>query len=153
MNKSGKIFWLLLSILFAVGSITAGTIYDGKRKKNLEIQTVKTVKTTSSIKLEETNNNIEEKDKTSKTEESKSKTKNSEEDSNLTEADSTAVTNAESLISVIIVDGQVGSNFTLDDYKAAKLAVDDLPSSSKKTELSGKITQIETALTNMGIAY
>ncbi|MDT2782790.1 hypothetical protein ACQUEF_08650 [Vagococcus fluvialis] len=152
MNKSGKIFWLLLSILFAVGSITAGTIYDGKRKKNLEIQTVKTVKTTSSIKLEETNN-IEEKDKTSKTEESKSKTKNSEEDSNLTEADSTAVTNAESLISVIIVDGQVGSNFTLDDYKAAKLAVDNLPSSSKKTELSGKITQIETALTNMGIAY
>ncbi|MCM2138954.1 hypothetical protein [Vagococcus fluvialis] len=149
MNKSGKIFWLLLSILFAVGSITAGTIYDGKRKKNLEIQTVKT---TSSIKLEETNN-IEEKDKTSKTEESKSKTKNSEEDSNLTEADSTAVTNAESLISVIIVDGQVGSNFTLDDYKAAKLAVDNLPSSSKKTELSGKITQIETALTNMGIAY
>ena len=152
MNKSGKIFWLLLSILFAVGSITAGTIYDGKRKKNLEIQTVKTVKTTSSIKLEETNN-IEEKDKTSKTEESKSKTKNSEEDSNLTEADSTAVTNAESLISVIIVDGQVGSNFTLDDYKAAKLAVDNLPSSSKKTELSEKITQIETALTNMGIAY
>ncbi|MGL5684947.1 MAG: hypothetical protein ACRCXQ_04035 [Vagococcus fluvialis] len=152
MNKSGKIFWLLLSILFAVGSITAGTIYDGKRKKNLEIQTVKTVKTTSSIKLEETNN-IEEKDKTSKTEESKSKTKNSEEDSNLTEADSTAVTNAESLISVIIVDGQVGSNFTLDDYKAAKLAVDNLPSSAKKTELSGKITQIETALTNMGIAY
>lgn len=152
MNKSGKIFWLLLSILFAVGSITAGTIYDGKRKKNLEIQTVKTVKTTSSIKLEETNN-IEEKDKTSKTEESKSKTKNSEEDSNLTEAESTAVTNAESLISVIIVDGQVGSNFTLDDYKAAKLAVDNLPSSSKKTELSGKITQIETALTNMGIAY
>ncbi|MBO0436260.1 hypothetical protein [Vagococcus fluvialis] len=150
MNKSGKIFWLLLSILFAVGSITAGTIYDGKRKKNLEIQTVKT---TSSIKLEETNNDIEEKDKTSKTEESKTKTKNSEEDSNLTEADSTAVTNAENLISVIIVDGQVGSNFTLDDYKAAKLAVDNLPSSSKKTELSGKITQIETALTNMGIAY
>jgi hypothetical protein len=149
MNKSGKIFWLLLSILFAVGSITAGTIYDGKRKKNLEIQTVKT---TSSIKLEETNN-IEEKDKTSKTEESKTKTKNSEEDSNLTEADSTAVANAENLISVIIVDGQVGSNFTLDDYKAAKLAVDNLPSSSKKTELSGKITQIETALTNMGIAY
>lgn len=149
MNKSGKIFWLLLSILFAVGSITAGTIYDGKRKKNLEIQTVKT---TSSIKVEETNN-IEEKDKTSKTEESKSKTKNSEEDSNLTEADSTAVTNAENLISVIIVDGQVGSNFTLDDYKAAKLAVDNLPSSAKKTELSGKITQIETALTNMGIAY
>lgn len=149
MNKSGKIFWLLLSILFAVGSITAGTIYDGKRKKNLEIQTVKT---TSSIKLEETNN-IEEKDKTSKTEESKTKTKNSEEDSNLTEADSTAVTNAENLISVIIVDGQVGSNFTLDDYKAAKLAVDNLPSSSKKTELSEKITQIETALTNMGIAY
>lgn len=150
MNKSGKIFWLLLSILFAVGSITAGTIYDGKRKKNLEIQTVKT---TSSIKLEETNNDndIEEKDKTSKTEESK--TKNSEEDSNLTEADSTAVTNAENLISVIIVDGQVGSNFTLDDYKAAKLAVDNLPSSAKKTELSGKITQIETALTNMGIAY
>lgn len=148
MNKSGKIFWLLLSILFAVGSITAGTIYDGKRKKNLEIQTVKT---TSSIKLEETNNDIEEKDKTSKTEESK--TKNSEEDSNLTEADSTAVTNAENLISVIIVDGQVGSNFTLDDYKAAKLAVDNLPSSTKKTELSGKITQIETALTNMGIAY
>lgn len=150
MNKSGKIFWLLLSILFAVGSITAGTIYDGKRKKNLEIQTVKT---TSSIKLEETNNDIEEKDKTSKTEESKTKTKNSEEDSNLTEADSTAVTNAENLISVIIVDGQVGSNFTLDDYKAAKLAVDNLPSSSKKTELSEKITQIETALTNMGIAY
>lgn len=150
MNKSGKIFWLLLSILFAVGSITAGTIYDGKRKKNLEIQTVKT---TSSIKLEETNNDIEEKDKTSKTEESKTKTKNSEEDSNLTEADSTAVTNAENLISVIIVDGQVGSNFTLDDYKAAKLAVDNLPSSAKKTELSGKITQIETALTNMGIAY
>ena len=150
MNKSGKIFWLLLSILFAVGSITAGTIYDGKRKKNLEIQTVKT---TSSIKLEETNNDIEEKGKTSKTEESKTKTKNSEEDSNLTEADSTAVTNAESLISVIIVDGQVGSNFTLDDYKAAKLAVDNLPSSSKKTELSEKITQIETALTNMGIAY
>lgn len=150
MNKSGKIFWLLLSILFAVGSITAGTIYDGKRKKNLEIQTVKT---TSSIKLEETNNDIEEKDKTSKTEESKTKTKNSEEDSNLTEADSTAVTNAENLISVIIVDGQVGSNFTLDDYKAAKLAVDNLPSSTKKTELSGKITQIETALTNMGIAY
>lgn len=150
MNKSGKIFWLLLSILFAVGSITAGTIYDGKRKKNLEIQTVKT---TSSIKLEETNNDIEEKGKTSKTEESKTKTKNSEEDSNLTEADSTAVTNAENLISVIIVDGQVGSNFTLDDYKAAKLAVDNLPSSSKKTELSGKITQIETALTNMGIAY
>ncbi|MDR2276331.1 MAG: hypothetical protein LBE23_00635 [Vagococcus sp.] len=150
MNKSGKIFWLLLSILFAVGSITAGTIYDGKRKKNLEIQTVKT---TSSIKLEETNNDIEEKDKTSKTEESKTKTKNSEEDSNLTEADSTAITNAENLISVIIVDGQVGSNFTLDDYKAAKLAVDNLPSSSKKTELSGKITQIETALTNMGIAY
>jgi hypothetical protein len=149
MNKSGKIFWLLLYILFAVGSITAGTIYDGKRKKNLEIQTVKT---TSSIKLEETNN-IEEKDKTSKTEESKTKTKNSEEDSNLTEADSTAVANAENLISVIIVDGQVGSNFTLDDYKAAKLAVDNLPSSSKKTELSGKITQIETALTNMGIAY
>ncbi|UDM80907.1 hypothetical protein [Vagococcus fluvialis] len=148
MNKSGKIFWLLLSILFAVGSITAGTIYDGKRKKNLEIQTVKT---TSSIKLEETNNDIEEKGKTSKTEESK--TKNSEEDSNLTEADSTAVTNAENLISVIIVDGQVGSNFTLDDYKAAKLAVDNLPSSSKKTELSEKITQIETALTNMGIAY
>ncbi|MBO0443822.1 hypothetical protein [Vagococcus fluvialis] len=150
MNKSGKIFWLLLSILFAVGSITAGTIYDGKRKKNLEIQTVKT---TSSIKLEETNNDIEEKGKTSKTEESKTKTKNSEEDSNLTEADSTAVTNAENLISVIIVDGQVGSNFTLDDYKAAKLAVDNLPSSSKKTELSEKITQIETALTNMGIAY
>lgn len=150
MNKSGKIFWLLLSILFAVGSITAGTIYDGKRKKNLEIQTVKT---TSSIKLEETNNDIEEKDKTSKTEESKTKTKNSEEVSNLTEADSIAVTNAENLISVIIVDGQVGSNFTLDDYKAAKLAVDNLPSSSKKTELSGKITQIETALTNMGIAY
>lgn len=150
MNKSGKIFWLLLSILFAVGSITAGTIYDGKRKKNLEIQTVKT---TSSIKLEETNNDIEEKDKTSKTEESKTKTKNSEEDSNLTEADSTAVTNAENLISVIIVDGQVGSNFTLDDYKAAKLAVENLPSSAKKTELSGKITQIETALTNMGIAY
>ncbi|WP_288395870.1 hypothetical protein [uncultured Vagococcus sp.] len=150
MNKSGKIFWLLLSILFAVGSITAGTIYDGKRKKNLEIQTVKT---TSSIKLEETNNDIEEKDKTSKTEESKTKTKNSEEDSNLTEADSTGVTNAENLISVIIVDGQVGSNFTLDDYKAAKLAVDNLPSSAKKTELSGKITQIETALTNMGIAY
>lgn len=150
MNKSGKIFWLLLSILFAVGSITAGTIYDGKRKKNLEIQTVKT---TSSIKLEETNNDIEEKDKTSKTEESKTKTKNSEEDSNLTETDSTAVTNAENLISVIIVDGQVGSNFTLDDYKAAKLAVDNLPSSAKKTELSGKITQIETALTNMGIAY
>lgn len=150
MNKSGKIFWLLLSILFAVGSITAGTIYDGKRKKNLEIQTVKT---TSSIKLEETNNDIEEKDKTSKTEESKTKTKNSEGDSNLTEADSTAITNAENLISVIIVDGQVGSNFTLDDYKAAKLAVDNLPSSSKKTELSGKITQIETALTNMGIAY
>ena len=150
MNKSGKIFWLLLSILFAVGSITAGTIYDGKRKKNLEIQSVKT---TSSIKLEETNNDIEEKDKTSKTEELKTKTKNSEEDSNLTEADSTAVTNAESLISVIIVDGQVGSNFTLDDYKAAKLAVDNLPSSAKKTELSGKITQIETALTNMGIAY
>lgn len=150
MNKSGKIFWLLLSILFAVGSITAGTIYDGKRKKNLEIQTVKT---TSSIKLEETNNDIEEKDKTSKTEESKTKTKNSEEDSNLTEADFTAVTNAENLISVIIVDGQVGSNFTLDDYKAAKLAVDNLPSSAKKTELSGKITQIETALTNMGIAY
>ena len=100
MNKSGKIFWLLLSILFAVGSITAGTIYDGKRKKNLEIQTVKT---TSSIKLEETNNDIEEKGKTSKTEESKTKTKNSEEDSNLTEADSTAVTNAENLISVIIV--------------------------------------------------
>lgn len=147
MNKSGKIFSLLLSILFAVGSITAGTIYDGKRKKKLEIQTVKT---TSTNKLEETNN-IEEKDKTSKTEESK--TKNYEEDSNLTEADSTAVTNAESLISVIIVDGQVGSNFTLDDYKAAKLAVDNLPSSSKKTELSGKITQIETALTNMGIAY
>lgn len=150
MNKSGKFFWLLLSILFAVGSITAGTIYDGKRKKNLEIQTVKT---TSSIKLEETNNDIEEKDKTSKTEESKTKTKNSEEDSNLTEADSTAVTNAENLISVIIVDGQVGSNFTLDDYKAAKLAVENLPSSAKKTELSGKITQIETALTNMGIAY
>ncbi|MFI3803845.1 hypothetical protein [Vagococcus fluvialis] len=150
MNKSGKIFWLLLSILFAVGSITAGTIYDGKRKKNLEIQTVKT---TSSIKLEETNNDIEEKGKTSKTEESKTKTKNSEEDSNLTEADSTAVTNAENLISVIIVDGQVGSNFTLDDYKAAKLAVDNLSSSSKKTELSEKITQIETALTNMGIAY
>lgn len=150
MNKSGKIFWLLLSILFAVGSITAGTIYDGKRKKNLEIQTVKT---TSSIKLEETNNDIEEKDKTFKTEESKTKTKNSEEDSNLTEADSTAVTNAENLISVIIVDGQVGSNFTLDDYKAAKLAVENLPSSAKKTELSGKITQIETALTNMGIAY
>ncbi|MBO0420587.1 hypothetical protein [Vagococcus fluvialis] len=150
MNKSGKIFWLLLSILFAVGSITAGTIYDGKRKKNLEIQTVKT---TSSIKLEETSNDIEEKDKTSKTEESKTKTKNSEEDSNLTEADSTAVANAENLISVIIVDGQVGSNFTLDDYKAAKLAVDNLPSSAKKTELSGKITQIETALTNMGIAY
>ena len=150
MNKSGKIFWLLLSILFAEGSITAGTIYDGKRKKNLEIQTVKT---TSSIKLEETNNDIEEKGKTSKTEESKTKTKNSEEDSNLTEADSTAVTNAENLISVIIVDGQVGSNFTLDDYKAAKLAVDNLPSSSKKTELSEKITQIETALTNMGIAY
>ncbi|MFI3603555.1 hypothetical protein [Vagococcus fluvialis] len=150
MNKSGKNFWLLLSILFAVGSITAGTIYDGKRKKNLEIQTVKT---TSSIKLEETNNDIEEKGKTSKTEESKTKTKNSEEDSNLTEADSTAVTNAENLISVIIVDGQVGSNFTLDDYKAAKLAVDNLPSSSKKTELSEKITQIETALTNMGIAY
>ncbi|MEQ7221091.1 hypothetical protein DFR54_1039 [Vagococcus fluvialis] len=150
MNKSGKIFWLLLSILFAVGSITAGTIYDGKRKKNLEIQTVKT---TSSIKLEETNNDIEEKGKTSKTEESKTKTKNSEEDSNLTEADSTAVTNAENLISVIIVDGQVGSNFTLDDYKSAKLAVDNLPSSSKKTELSEKITQIETALTNMGIAY
>ena len=150
MNKSGKIFWLLLSILFAVGSITAGTIYDGKRKKNLEIQTVKT---TSSIKLEETNNDIEEKDKTSKTEESKTKTKNSEEVSNLTEADSIAVTNAENLISVIIVDGQVGSNFTLDDYKAAKLAVDNLPSSSKKTELSEKITQIETALTNMGIAY
>lgn len=150
MNKSGKIFWLLLSILFAVGSITAGTIYDGKRKKNLEIQTVKT---TSSIKLEETNNYIEEKDNTSKTEESKTKTKNSEEDSNLTETDSAAVANAENLISVIIVDGQVGSNFTLDDYKAAKLAVDNLPSSSKKTELSGKITQIETALTNMGIAY
>lgn len=150
MNKSGKIFWLLLSILFAVGSITAGTIYDGKRKKNLEIQTVKT---TSSIKLEETNNDIEEKDKTSKTEESKTKTKNSEEDSNLTETDSAAVANAESLISVIIIDGQVGSNFTLDDYKAAKLAVDNLPSSAKKTELSGKITQIETALTNMGIAY
>ena len=150
MNKSGKIFWLLLSILFAVGSITAGTIYDGKRKKNLEI---KTVKKTSSNKPEETNNDIEEKGKTSKTEESKTKTKNSEEDSNLTEADSTAVTNAENLISVIIVDGQVGSNFTLDDYKAAKLAVDNLPSSSKKTELSEKITQIETALTNMGIAY
>ena len=147
MNKSGKIFWLLLSILFAVGSITAGTIYDGKRKKNLEIQTVKA---SSSIKLEETNN-IEEKDKTSETKESKTRT--SEEESDLTESDLVEVANAENLISVIIVDGQVGSNFTLDDYKAAKLAVDNLPSSAKKTELSGKITQIETALTNMGIAY
>lgn len=148
MNKSGKIFWLLLSILFAVGAIVAGTIYDGKRKNNLEIQTVKT---NSSITAEETKTNIEETETTSKKE--NSKTKDSETNREKTEVDSAAVANAQSLIDVIIIDGQVGSNFTLDDYRAAKQAVDNLPNSTKKTELNEKITQIETALTNMGIAY
>ena len=148
MNKSGKIFWLLLSVLFAVGSIAAGTMYDNKRKKSLGVQTVTKTSTTTVEK------EITEKEKQTTTESKGStKTEESTNDKKVSATDSVAIQNAQSLIDVIIIGGQVQSDFTLDDYKAAKAAVDALENSSKKTELSTKITQIETALTNMGISY
>ncbi|MDT2834377.1 hypothetical protein P7H70_09920 [Vagococcus carniphilus] len=60
---------------------------------------------------------------------------------------------AQEIINMIIVDGAVQSDFTLEQYYAAKQEVDGLPEGAEKTELMQQITQIQTALTNMGITY
>lgn len=60
---------------------------------------------------------------------------------------------AQETINRIILGGQVQSDFTLDDYYAAKSAVDSLPQGSEKESLMSQIEQIQTALTNMGIVY
>ena len=54
---------------------------------------------------------------------------------------------------MIIYDGQVQSDFTLDDYYNAKAAVDALPEGDEKNLLLTQITQIQEALTNMGVSY
>lgn len=150
MNKSGKVFWLFLSILFAVGAIVAGTVYDNNRKKSLEVQTVTKSSTDNPVE------NVKE-TKTDKNKKEESDTSNKTEESNanvqLTNEQLLAIDNAQSLINVIIIDGQVQSDFTLDDYRVAKAAVDALDNSSEKEKLNKQIIQIETALTNMGIAY
>lgn len=60
---------------------------------------------------------------------------------------------AQEVINRIIINGQVQSDFTLDDYYAAKSAVDALPQGAEKDSLMKQIEQIQTALTNMGITY
>lgn len=60
---------------------------------------------------------------------------------------------AQEAINRIIIEGQVQSDFTLDDYYTAKSAVDSLPQGDEKESLMNQIEQIQTALTNMGITY
>lgn len=150
MNKSKKILGLFLSVLFAVGAIIVGTVYDNNRKKSLEVQSV--TKSSTDILVEK-----ETKTKINKSKEEVSgdsnKIEESEINEELTNEQLVALDDAQALINVIIVDGQVQSNFTLDDYRAAKAAVEALDNSAEKEELNTQIIQIETALTNMGIAY
>lgn len=148
MGKNGKVFWVILSILFAVGSIVAGSLYDTKRRNNLSSsiqENVSTVsKTADTEKEEKKSNQISNSQSEDSTEESSDSSPKNQ---------TGQVETAQGLIDIIIADGQVKSDFTLDDYYAAKNAVDNLASSSEKTALLDKITQIETALTNMGISY
>lgn len=152
MSKSSKAFWVFLSVVFAVGAIVVGNMYDTKRKDNLRIASEESVATPT--KKEAGKNS--DKTKTSETKKEKKKettesTADSVNNSNVDQTEQEAV--AQQLINVIIINGQVQSDFTLDDYHAAKNAVDALAASSEKDALSAQITQIETALTNMGISY
>ncbi|MBO0477230.1 hypothetical protein DOK76_09105 [Vagococcus sp. DIV0080] len=151
MSKSGKFFWLMMSVIFAVGAVVAGTMYDSKRKKQLDVTVV-----TPTYSSEKGTPKKTEKNESKNTE--KKQTKQSEgTNQSSSQKETTDLTNAElaaqGYIDVIIINGQVQSDFTLDDYHAAKNAVDALSESAKKTDLQGQIQQIETALTNMGIAY
>lgn len=151
MSKGSKVFWVFLSIVFAAASIVVGSLYDAKRKNNLSTSIEQKVTSTSKTKQskKETSNPSEEtKDSVSQTEES---TQESVETDNIDQTEQGTV--AQQFIDVIIVDGQVRSDFTLDDYYAAETAVNALSEGSEKTALLAKIEQIQTALTNMGVSY
>lgn len=236
MNKGNKLIWLFLSIVFAVGAIVVGSMYDNKKKEDL----VKEVSvgensdelTLSSLYFDKnkvflakgtTEQKINIMSKKAKSDEDKKMVKdlkqrveiqtrfndlfeepvlvgnkfkekvpmkkdNDKEDvdnlvsdasslnkkenpfyegvltylstANSSEEDKTThiektgdAQKAQELINMIIVDGAVQSDFTLEQYYAAKQEVDGLPEGSEKTELMQQITQIQTALTNMGITY
>lgn len=151
MRKSGKVFWLLVSIVFAVSAIAVGSMYDSRRKKDLELTTEKVTQPVTKESKKETKNN---KTVTNTTESSAVETESTDSIEKIDDSESTgSELAAQELINVIIMQGQVQSDFTLDDYYAAKTAVDQLPESPKKQELLGQIQQIQTALTNMGISY
>ena len=143
MNKSGRVLGLMVSVLFAVSAVVIGALYDSNRANQLELTSNSSAK---NVKDKDTGKDtiIDSSSKTTKTSET---TKDSVGGKTAEEK------TAEELISRILVQGQVQSDFTLDDYKAAKEAVTNLPSTPIKTDLEEQIRQIETALTNMGIAY
>ncbi len=143
MNKSGRVLGLMVSVLFAVSAVVIGALYDSNRANQLEL--------TSNSSA----NNVKDKDtdKVTTIDSSSKTTKTSETTKDSVGGKTAEEKTAEELISRILVQGQVQSDFTLDDYKAAKEAVTNLPSTPTKTDLEEQIRQIETALTNMGIAY
>ena len=141
MNNSGRVIGLIVSILFAVGAVVFGGIYDSKRASELNLVTP------TKVSVSET------KDQVADTKQTSSTLPKEEEGSNEVENITEAEKKAQELIDLIIIEGQVQQNFTLDDYKRAKEAVDALPETVSKTAFIEQIEQIETALTNMGIAF
>ena len=156
MNKSSKLFWLFVSVAFAVGSIVVGSLYESKRKKDLtagdRVETVASSNGKDEIKKPIKTKESKEETKSSTTQESTEASKENVDTSNVV-VESEAGLYAQQLIGVIIYDGQVQSDFTLDDYYNAKAAVDALPEGDEKNLLLTQITQIQEALTNMGVSY
>lgn len=61
--------------------------------------------------------------------------------------------NARRLIEVIVKDGKIHSDFTMEQYEQARNAVKSLPDGSEKEELMKDIRIIQSALKNMGVSY
>ncbi len=234
MNKLNKLVWLLLSAIFAGGTIVIGSIYSNKQKAKLQNEiTIESksdnltlpslyfdktevflAKETTKQKIESVDKNLKsdddkkrikdlkqkidvqnrlnvlfeepvlvgnkfkeqipmkqnysEKDVTDLMDETKLINKNpfynsvyvylSETTANKDQAsqktnEQNETSRIQEMINQIIVDGVVQTDFTLEQYYEVKQAVDELPASPSKVELTEKIAQIQTALTNMGVVY
>ena len=113
MNKSGRVLGLMVSVLFAVSAVVIGALYDSNRANQLELTSNSSAK---NVKDKDTGKDITI-DSSSKT------TKTSETTKDSAGGKTAEEKTAEELISRILVQGQVQSDFTLDDYKQKKKAI------------------------------
>ncbi|MGX7014774.1 hypothetical protein [Vagococcus silagei] len=143
-----NIVFFIVALVFSSTTVIAGNMYHHKiqntyAKENLQPVELKTLNSSQQTKVEATESKKQETSQTSTVKKEKAVSNVSKEKQD----------EIQKKLDLIIIEGTVTSDFTLDQYKEVKNQVDNLAEGAVKTSFLKDIELIETAMTNMGINY